>query len=234
MIARRPADPAVETLDHEVKFLLAARAAGPARALLAGVCRCDPEHARSRIGTIYFDSLALDSAHEKWASDYRKTKIRLRWYDGAGKAHLEVKRRVGSRREKLRFETDVDGSSLEAGGLRAAAGAGVAERLAELGLRAPADLAPALRLVYERERFVDPVDSRRLSLDTSIAAVERAPWCAAAGPPRTPGSVLDVALVECKGGSRELPASIAALAHFGARRASFSKYTACLTDALDQ
>ena len=84
MSSLRAPSPAVESLDHEVKFVLAAHSAGPARALLAGLFRPESPHARSRIGTIYFDDRALSSAEEKLASDYRKTKIRLRWYDGAG------------------------------------------------------------------------------------------------------------------------------------------------------
>jgi hypothetical protein len=220
--------PGVESLDHEVKFVLAASLAGPARALLEGVCRRE-HHARSRIGTIYFDDRALGSAHEKWASDYRKTKVRLRWYDGAGTVHLEVKRRVGSRREKLRFETSMPGEQLESGGLHAAAAAGVGGLLAGLGIESPADLAPALRLVYSRDRFVDSGSGSRLSLDSAIAAVERAPWCAATGLPAGARGELDVALVECKGASRDLPATVAALAALGVRRSSFSKYNACLT-----
>ena len=113
-----------------------------------------------------------------------------------------------SRREKLRFETAIPGESLEAGGLGEAARAGVGALLAGLGIDSPADLAPALRLVYSRDRFVDPNSECRLSLDTEIAAVERAPWCAAHGHPAGAHRTLDVALVECKGPSRDLPAPV--------------------------
>jgi hypothetical protein len=223
--------PVVESLDHEVKFALAASLAGPASALLDGVCARE-RHARSRVGTIYFDDRALDSAHEKWASDYRKTKVRLRWYDGAGTVHLEIKRRIGSRREKLRFETAIPGADLESGGLGAAEQADVGALLSGLGIEAPPDLAPALRLAYSRDRFVDRHSDCRLSLDTSIAAIERAPWCAATGLAAATHGELDLALVECKGASRDLPPLVAALAALGARRTSFSKYNACLTHGI--
>ena len=75
---------AVESLDHEVKLRLSAAAAAPARALLAGLCRPEAPHSRNRIGTVYFDDRDLGSLAEKLASDYRKTKLRLRWYDGRG------------------------------------------------------------------------------------------------------------------------------------------------------
>lgn len=228
MESLRAQPPAVESLDHEVKFVLPAHSIAPARALLAGLFRPEAPHARSRIGTIYFDDRNLSSVDEKLASDYRKIKIRLRWYDGAGPVHLEVKRRVGSRREKLRHELPVDGARLEAGGLAAAERCGVVEALRANGVVPPADLAPALRLAYERERYVDPATGARLSLDTAIAALEQAPWCAAAELERGAADELDVALVECKGTSRELPPALRVLEALGARRRSFSKYTTCL------
>jgi hypothetical protein len=229
MSLSRTAAPGVGALDHEVKFVLPAAAAPAARALLAGVCRPETPHARSRVSTIYFDSRNLDSAAEKWASDYRKTKVRLRWYDGAGAVMLEVKRRVGSRREKLRFPTPLDGRELEAGGLAAAAGGAIPAFLAGLGVAAAADLAPALRLAYDRERFVGPGETGRISLDTRLVAGERAAWCEGADLESGDPGDLDVALVELKGHDRGLPPALLALASLGAKRRSFSKYTACLS-----
>lgn len=228
----RDASPVVEELDHEVKFVLPAAAAAPARALLAGICRAEEPHPRGRIDTIYFDDRTLSSADEKLASDYRKSKIRLRWYDGAGTIHLEWKRRLGSRREKWRLELAVEGGRLAAEGLDGAARCGVAELLREHGCLAPGDLAPALHLTYERERFVDPASGCRLSLDTRIAAVERAPWCEALTATLDPGGETAVTIVEVKGAVRDLPPGLHALATMGARRNSYSKYTACLLAGL--
>ena len=227
MLAFQDVEGAVESLDHEVKLRLPAAAAAPARALLSGLCRAEAPHARSRVATIYFDDRELTSAGEKAASDYRKTKLRLRWYDGAGAAILEIKRRVGSRREKRRLPLAFEGAALEAGGLAAAARSAWREALAAAGLEAPRDLAPVLRLVYDRERFVDPGTGARLSLDTRIAALEVAPWTGLG----TPAGALDAALVELKGTGRELPPVLAALDAIGARRGSFSKYAACLSYA---
>lgn len=228
MLAVQDEVPAVESLDHEVKFVLPAGATAPARILLEGLCRRETPHARSRIGTIYFDDRALSSAGEKLASDYRKTKIRLRWYDGAGSVRLEVKRRVGSRREKLRRELPGDAAALEVGGLAAAERTGYRDALRALGVTPPADLAPVLHLTYERERFVDPASGARLSLDSRIEAVERAPWSDTEALRCEASDDLDVALIESKGGWRDLPPALLALAALGARRRSYSKYTACL------
>jgi hypothetical protein len=224
MLAAAPVGPAVESLDHEVKFQLPAAAAAPARALLSGICRAEAPHARSRVGTIYFDDGELSSAGEKLASDYAKTKLRLRWYDGGGFAHLEVKRRLGSRREKLRLALEFDGAALERGGLAAAANAPWQAALVAAGVRPPAGFRPALRLAYDRDRFVDPTSGARLSLDAALVALEVAPWTGLS----LRSAAVDAALVEFKGTARELPPALRALAALGARRGSFSKYAACL------
>ncbi len=212
----------VEMLDHEVKYLLPAASAAAARALLAGVCRAEAPHVESVVETVYFDDAALSSLEEKRASDYLKTKFRLRWYDGGGPVWLEIKRRVGGRRDKSRLATGLDGAALAARGL---AGLGAID-FAALGARAgvvlPPGLAPALRLRYRRARFVEPGSGLRLSLDREIRAVERRGSGHADG-----GRELDLALVELKGDRRDLPGALAALAALGARRGSFSKYLAC-------
>ncbi len=213
---------AVEALDHEAKYILPAAAAAAARALLAGVCRPERPHAGSLVETVYFDDAALSSLEQKRASDYLKRKFRLRWYDGGGPVWLEIKRRIGSRREKARLPTGLDGAALGARGLAGLAGLSFVALAAAQGVAVPADLLPTLRLRYQRRRYVDPASGTRLALDTDILAVERAePWGARAL------RRLDVALVEVKGGRRELPAALEVLARLGARRGSFSKYAAC-------
>lgn len=214
--------PAVEALDHETKYVLPAAAAAAARALLAGVCRPETPHAESVVETVYFDDARLTSLGEKRASDYLKTKFRLRWYDGGGPVWLEIKRRVGGRRDKSRLATGLDGGELAARALGDFAGFDLTALAARRGLVLPAGLAPALRLRYHRARFVEPGSGLRLSLDRGIRAVERR-GAARADAARD----LDVALVELKGDRRDLPGALGALAALGARRASFSKYLAC-------
>ena len=105
----------VEALDHEVKFVFPGAVLAAARAILLGACRREEPHAASLVETIYFDGPGLESLAEKLGSDYRKSKIRLRWYDRSPAVWLEVKRRVGGRREKLRLPVaavPVDGREL--------------------------------------------------------------------------------------------------------------------------
>jgi len=215
--------PRREELGHETKFVIPAAAAAAARLLLRGVARPERPFAGGVVESIYFDDAELRSLGEKLASDYLKTKTRLRWYDGGGAVYLESKQRFGSRRRKLRAKVDLDPEALSRHGLAAAAGAPLARWAAALGVALPADLAPTLHLRYRRERFV-AAGGTRLCLDSAIEALAAPPALAAR---RGPARLAD-AVFEVKGSARELPRELAALDALGARRASFSKYSACL------
>ena len=106
---RRAALP-VQALDHEVKFVFPGAMFAVARTILSRSLPAGEPHAASLVETIYFDDRELESLEEKLGSDYLKTKIRLRWYDHSPAVWLEVKRRVGSRREKLRLPVAATGS----------------------------------------------------------------------------------------------------------------------------
>lgn len=221
----------VEALDHEVKFVFPGAVFAAARAILLGACRREEPHAVSLVETIYFDGPGLESLAEKLGSDYRKSKIRLRWYDRSPAVWLEVKRRVGSRREKLRTSVPVDGRELSRRSLDSPALAEVPALLADAGETAPAGLRPAVHLTYRRERFIEPASGLRISLDSEITALRIADWVAAApGIRRLPGNLRSPILVELKGGSRDLPPALAALASLGGRRESYSKYSFCLVE----
>jgi hypothetical protein len=231
-----PAEP-VQALDHEVKFVFAGATLAVARAILLGACRREEPHAASLVETIYFDTQKLEALEEKLGSDYRKTKIRLRWYDHSPAVWLEVKRRVGSRREKLRLPVaalapiPLDGRELSRRSLDAPELAAVPALLAAAGEAAPAGLRPAVHLTYRRERFVEPASGLRISLDSAITTLRIADWVAAAPGIRRPaGNLRSPFLVELKGGNRDLPPGLAGLAALGGRRESFSKYSFCLLD----
>jgi hypothetical protein len=224
----------VQALDHEVKFVFAGATLAVARAILHGACRREEPHAASLVETIYFDSQRLDFLAEKLGSDYLKTKIRLRWYDHSPAVWLEVKRRVGSRREKLRLPVAagaIDGRELSLLSLDSPALSRVPALLAEAGEAVPAALRPAVHLSYRRERFVEPASGLRISLDSDIRALRIADWAAAApGIRRLPGNLRSPFLVELKGENRDLPPALTALAALGGRRESFSKYSFCFVD----
>ena len=217
--------------DHEVKFVFPGATVEVARTILRAVCRREEPHAASLVETIYFDGPGLESLEEKLGSDYRKSKIRLRWYDGRAAVWLEVKRRFGSRREKLRVPVALDGRELSRQSLDAPSLATLPALLAAAGEAPPAGLAPAVHLAYRRERFVEPASALRLALDSEIAPIRVAARAATVpGVRRVAAGGCSPYLVEIKGGSRDLPPALAALAALGGRRESFSKYSFCLLD----
>ena len=210
-------------LDHEVKYVLPAEMVPAARALVAGVARPEQPHAASLVESIYFDDPRLGSLAEKEASEYLKTKLRLRWYDGGGPVFLELKRRRGSRREKRRTALPLTGEELSRRGLGGVARLGLERYSAALGAPIAAEQRPLLRLRYRRERYVAP-GGARLCLDWEITALEGAPELGTGGGP----AVLRAAVFELKAPGRALPPTLEALALLGARRRSFSKLAACV------
>jgi hypothetical protein len=206
-------------LHHETKYRLPAAAAAAARVLLAGVCRPERPHPEGVVHTIYFDTPGHASREEKLASEYLKTKVRVRWYEESPGAWIEIKRRVGSRREKRRALLPFPVATLGVAALGSPR-LRIPELAALLGEPLDAELRPVLHLRYRRARFELPALGARLALDTEIRPLAR---------PFHGGALtgaLDVAIVEVKGSSRELPAPLAPLAELGAVRSSFSKYAA--------
>lgn len=206
-------------LEHEVKFVLPSHALAAAVTFLGGCCRPEVPFAGGWVDSIYFDTPGLDLYREKAASDLKKTKVRVRWYDGGGTVFAEVKRRYGTRRSKRRMDCDVASRDLAAAGLATAALARVPGQWAALGESLPGGLTPVLRVGYRRARWVCP-GGERVSLDSEIGAAAWAPRLGGrAGEARLRGVVL-----ELKGAGTELPAVLAPLAALGCRRRSFSKY----------
>jgi hypothetical protein len=217
-----------ENLHHETKLLLPAERAPLVAGLLARLCRADDDHPESEVVSLYFDTPDLASYRQKRASEYLKTKWRVRWYRVGGAtvepAFVERKDRVGTRRSKRRVPATIPASVLDR---LALAGARPFELLAPLrdaGEGVPATLLPCLRLEYRRQRFVDGATGTRLSLDVEIRATAVHPGFWAFRDPRP----LGVAVLELKGPARRLPPHLQPLTAAGCRRASFSKYAAVL------
>lgn len=225
-VERRPAAPA--DLEHEVKFTATATRTPILLAWLAGSCLPEPPAPHGIVSSIYYDTDDLDLLDEKADSDYLKTKVRLRWYSDPGghrppgRAFLEMKQRVGGRRDKVRVATEFEGAWLANVSLDDPRLVPLPLRLRHAGVLLPR-LLPVLTVRYERYRFVEPASGVRISLDTAIgpAAVSRRVTR------RAPGGRLAVAVVEVKGQVTALPPTLHALERLGVRRGSFSKYWAC-------
>ena len=82
-------------------------------AWLRHVCLPDPVYPEAIVYSLYYDTPALDSYHEKVDGDFIKTKCRLRWYDpdlsadpALRTAYLEIKHKIGQGRRKTRVRVD--------------------------------------------------------------------------------------------------------------------------------
>lgn len=200
---------------------------------LAAFCRPDPKYPSNSVVSVYFDTPDLRLLGEKIDSHYLKTKVRLRWYEddaevdagsSATEAFLEVKRRIGSRRRKARFETGLSGADLRDEPLHSRAFLGLPEQLLQRGLDLPGPLRPLMTIRYHRRRFVEPFSGSRVCLDTEIrvTALDLARLPPAALPAALPGGVLEI-----KGQNAALPPALTHLSAAGAFKSSFSKYGRC-------
>jgi hypothetical protein len=224
-IARR-GDVPVASLACEIKHVLPAAVAGQLAGWLGVACR--PERARppAWVVSVYFDTPGLALLDEKVNSDYHKTKVRVRWYralDGsvAGPAFVEIKRRIGNRRDKHRMQLELEAGALARWSLDDPRWRSM---LAPVAAHAPlpARLGPVLRIEYLRTRFLDAGSAARLAVDRRIAVTAAATRLRARPLP----AALAEAVFEWKGPSADLPAHLAPITRFGARRRSFSKYLA--------
>jgi hypothetical protein len=217
----------IESLERELKYVLCAGRMPFAERWLASRCRADGRHASSDVWTVYYDTPDRASLGEKVNSDYLKTKVRVRWYaepggGAAGDAFLEMKRRIGNRREKHRVLLPGAAGALARQPLDDDRWSALPRRLLAAGVGLDGLWRPVLLLVYRRARFVDAASGARVSCDRSIRAASVPRWALGAWRP----GPLPVGVIEIKGRSDELPANLSAIVRLGGRLSSFSKYAA--------
>lgn len=216
-------------MEHELKFAVDERLIPRVLAELQARCRPDPVHPAGRVTSVYFDTCDWVSVQEKRNSDYLKAKVRARWYTTreaprpAGPVFLELKRREGSTRGKLRIETDFSAAEMAGLPLEDPRWLELSRLLEDVGESTRGDLLPAFELAYARRRFVEPVSGARVSLDLDI----RVPRTNALRLPPGSRQPLPQAVLELKGSLDGLPAGLARLGELGLRRGSFSKYAQC-------
>jgi hypothetical protein len=211
--------------DRELKYGLPAGRAALARRILSAACRPDNDYPSGCIWTIYYDTPGLASLREKVNSDYLKLKIRLRWYSeldrpAAGPAFIEAKRRVGTRRDKVRLQLPYTGSDLAGWTLEDGRLTTLPQLLRAKGIALHGIWHPVVLIRYRRDRYVEPLSGARVNLDSGITALA---LHAGFSSTFTPGP-LGLAVVEVKGWQEELPFALRNLLPLGARKLSVSKF----------
>lgn len=218
----------------EHKFLFARCHRPVVETFLRYSLRPDPAFRQGRISSIYYDTPTLDLYHEKRASTYLKSKVRVRWYGDAAKAAadvvscwLELKCKVGGTRQKERFPFKLPAAILVKKDLSAPI-LGTAPRILQaFGHALEGAIAPMLVVQYERQRFVEARSGTRVAVDTDICcpAVNRQ------FVPALPPAYLDMCVLEIKGSEQDLPAWLRPIRDY-IRRDAFSKYASCFEHLL--
>ena len=213
--------------EQELKFHVPGHASSAVRRWLAAAFRPHGKHAVSTICSIYFDSRSGQSFREKEASDFRKTKYRIRWYaDSSGRAsehpaYLEIKEKHGAARVKRRVPLSVPAARIAEMPLTDQWFTSIFGRATAEGRAAPEqDLRPVLELRYERHRYAHAAFTETFCLDSNIRCTRTHPACL----PQAHGRPLDHGVFEQKGAAQQPLPVLQALPRFGARRASISKY----------
>ena len=190
------------------------------------ICNVDGQYGANIVNSVYFDTPEDSFAMEKAASDYLKTKVRIRWYEDEGEGDspshcfLEIKNKTGSRRSKQRFELDFKGDEIQ----KRIADGSIVRMVREVAARTlPASqsvtLRPGIIVRYTRRRFVEPSSSTRVALDTGIGASD---------PARNRNTVLlNQSVLEIKGAVEELPHCLRSLVAMDLKKTAFSKYYEC-------
>jgi hypothetical protein len=190
----------------------------------------DRRHGTGHVNSVYFDTPGLRSWNEKANGDNLKRKVRARWYGRPGdlgretSVFLELKRRVGSARDKSRVETKVPSDLLLRAPLSDPAWPALfAANADRLGEPVGPDWTPVCRVEYDRVRYDDPENGGRVAVDWDISAVpngERFPWAAPVA--------LGALVCEFKNRGGSPPRWSEALRNAGLRLRSFSKYGECM------
>ena len=226
---------------HETKYLLLRTTSRDhLLARLRTSCKVDRCYPEAIVHSLYYDTRDWKLLGDKLDSNFIKLKVRLRWYsnaaadpcDSAGACNqavfLEVKRRVGSCREKRRIRFPIPASELLHRRWDPELDRLVHSTLPALEMKTPRGLFPAIQVRYQRHRFVDPVTQARLSLDSKIFGTSGFPGRTCVGP-RSP---IDRVVLELKGPIPDLPFHLRPLANLGLRKTSFSKFAECANHLL--
>ncbi len=196
------------------------------------VCRPDREFPHDRVNSLYFDSVDLDQYERSASGEFKKDKVRIRWYgDIAGKkgevsVYVERKMREGFASSKQRRQLTVDVSSLELANLSRGiiSGTELIDVLGGFGYFPEKSLKPIIYITYLRHRFNEMQTGVRVSFDYDISASVVA-WELGR---RDKELRLRQGVIEVKGPQLELPVTLRNMKFLDTDWSRFSKYGSCL------
>jgi hypothetical protein len=222
----------------ERKFFVLPRNIDFARTLLRQVCAPDRDYPSEQINSLYFDTWDLDQHERSTSGDLRKNKIRIRWYHTSEEyrdkvpVFLELKSREGFASSKQRQKVLVPAHQLEPHNLHEGIvpGTMLVDTLATFGYFLEAPIRPVIAISYWRYRFTELDMGMRIALDVTIRSTlidrsfghEERDLKLAGG------------IIEVKGRSLELPATMRRMKLLDIDWTRFSKYSSCLDSHLSE
>jgi len=202
--------------------------------LLRQFCRPDAEFPRDVVHSLYFDTVDLDQYERSASGEFRKDKVRIRWYGDVPKTgevpvFIEVKSRQGFASSKQRRRLLVPTSQLDLSQLHngIVGKTLLAETLAGFGHFPEKPLQPIILISYLRYRFNEIMTGERVSFDRDIRASMVNP---SPGERPTPSEEITLpgGVIEVKGPSLVLPLTLRRMKLLDVDWSRFSKYGSCL------
>ncbi len=216
----------------ERKFAIPQANIGFAYCFLRQICRPDKEYPADRVTSLYFDTADLDQYEKSAAGEFRKNKVRIRWYSSdiqeqtGVPVYLELKSREGFASSKRRQKFMVPKQALDQANLYKGIldKTTIIQTLASWGYFLEKPIKPIILISYLRFRFSEMQTGIRVCLDYDIRASVVAPeFCRQGCEVRLSGSVLEV-----KGPTIELPVTLRYMHMLDVDWSRFSKYGTCL------
>jgi hypothetical protein len=201
-------------------------------ALIRQICLADKEYPSEQINSLYFDTADLDQYERSSSGDFRKDKVRIRWYgcettlSGIQTAFIELKSREGFSGMKQRLKLSVPADNLTLDNLSR----GIVPKsmlmatLARFGFFLTEPLQPIIKISYWRYRFCEIMTGQRVSLDCHIRSTMIIPGFGNGEKDlELPGAVIEI-----KGNIIELPKTLQQARILNIDWTRFSKYSACI------
>lgn len=192
---------------------------------LTHICQTDATHHLNTVSSVYFDTDDWRLAREKAASDYLKTKLRVRWYTNTSHHEspyiLELKSKIGSTRQKQRIEIGTTKVPITRLLVRDDVRSVISDLLGEHARDySRLLLRPRLLVRYHRHRYTDWQTNSRIAVDHEV----RAARVLDNGNLITPFIPLSSSVLELKGPLDELPPKLRRLNGVQLKKAAYSKY----------
>ena len=220
----------------ERKFFILPKNVGFAHALLRQFCRPDKEYPEGQVNSLYFDTIDLEQYIRSESGEFRKDKVRVRWYGEMGKlqevipAFLELKSRLGfaSCKQRQKFLTPIHQLRRTHLVKGIVGKQKIVKTLARFGHYPALPLRPIILISYHRYRFNEMSTGMRVSLDFNIRSSVVAPELGHGEQElKLKGGVIEV-----KGFTLELPKTLRHIRLLDTDWSRFSKYGYCLESHL--